>query len=559
MRITFLLFTLLSLVACNRTETKKDDEVAPSTIFVSYVGLQFVHDPGVDGSYFMPESLGSGTAFLDYDNDGDLDILLINSGSHGKAQPKTTSTNKLFRQDPGLRFIDVTKESGLGGTGYSMGVAAGDIDNDGDVDAYITNFGSDELYRNNGNGTFTNITGDAGINNPDWGSSVTFLDYDGDGFLDIYVANYVVYDPSVQCTDRAGRPDYCGPDGFRGSPDVLYHNNGNNTFSDVSQKSGIASVAGKGLGVVATDFNNDHYTDIYVANDGEPNFLWMNQRNGTFKNEALALGAAVNALGLPEAGMGIAIGDVDSDLDLDLYLTHLRGETNTFFRNSGKLGFQDDTAVSHLGGSRNLTGFGTGFFDFDQDGDLDVFVANGRVTRGPLLISTNNPAYWDYYAEPNLLYENDGHGKFSDVGNRCGPLCSSIRNSRGTAFGDIDNDGDIDLLVANEGGPAELFKNVSSNNNHWLVIRAIDPKLKRDALDARITVVTSDKKIERVVNPYYSYLSSNDPRVHFGLGLSKKVDSIQILWPDGTSENFGGTTADRFLTLEKGKGRQQRD
>ncbi len=512
-----------------------------------------MHDPGVDGTYFMPESIGSGAAFLDYDNDGDLDLLLLNSGPHGKGQSKARSPNKLFRQDPEMHFTDVTQIAGLAGTGYSMGVAIGDIDNDGDVDVYITNFGPDELYRNNGDGTFTNITADAGIKNPAWGTSVAFLDYDRDGLLDIYVANYVLFDPSVQCTDRAGRADYCGPDGYHGSPDVLYHNEGNNKFTDVSIKSGITAAAGKGLGVVAADFNGDHYIDIFVANDGEPNFLWINQSNGTFKNEALTLGAALNALGQPEANMGIAIGDVDSDMDLDLYLTHLRGETNTFFRNIGKFGFQDDTSMSHLGGTKKLTGFGTGFFDYDNDGDLDVFVANGRVTRGPLL--TKNSGYWDYYAEPNVLYENNGQGQFSDISNRCGSLCSSVRNSRGAAFGDVDNDGDIDLLVTNEGGPAELHKNEAPKTGHWLEIRAIDPKLKRDELDARITIHVGGKKVLRIVNPYYSYLSSNDFRVHFGIA-SNRVDSIQIVWPDGTSETFDGTTVDRFLTLEKGKGRK---
>ena len=494
--VTTSLFLFLALLGCKTPEKANQEQNSTSSpLFVPVSessGFKFMHDPGVDGTYFMPESIGSGAAFLDYDNDGDLDLLLLNSGPHGKGQSKAQSPNKLFRQDPGMHFTDATHIAGLTGTGYSMGVAIGDIDNDGDVDVYITNFGPDELYRNNGDGTFTNITADAGIKNSGWGTSVAFLDFDRDGLLDIYVANYVLFDPSIQCTDRAGRADYCGPEGYHGSPDVLYHNDGNNKFTDVSIKSGITAIAGKGLGVAAADFNGDHYIDIFVANDGEPNFLWINQSNGTFKNEALTLGAALNALGQPEANMGIAIGDTDSDMDLDLYLTHLRGETNTFFRNIGKFGFQDDTAISHLGGTKKLTGFGTGFFDYDHDGDLDVFVANGRVTRGPLL--TKNSGYWDYYAEPNVVYENNGQGQFTDVSNRCGSLCSSLRNSRGAAFGDVDNDGDIDLLLANEGGPAELYKNDAPKIGHWLEIRAIDPKLKRDALDARITIISGRKK-----------------------------------------------------------------
>jgi enediyne biosynthesis protein E4 len=555
-RFALLICLFLSLSACQRNDRAEN---SPAQIASGYFvpvtdkGINFQHDPGVDGTYFMPESLGSGAALLDYDNDGDLDILLLNCGEHSNAKNKR-SPNKLFRQDSGFHFTDVTKVSGLSGTGYSMGVAAGDIDNDGDVDVYITNFGPDELYRNNGDGTFTDITAQAGISDSAWGTSAAFLDYDRDGYLDLFVANYVLYNPKIQCTDRAGRLDYCGPDGFRGSPDILYHNSGNNTFTDVSVQSGIARAPGKGLGIVAADFNGDHFPDIYVANDREPNFVWINNGGRTFSEQGLALGCAVNILGQPEANMGIAIGDVDSDMDLDLYLTHLHGETNTFYRNSGKLGFQDDTAISRLGGSRTFTGFGTGFFDFDHDDDLDAFVANGRVTRGTLLAKSNPPGYWDYYSEPNLLYENNGKGEFSDVSTQCGLLCSSIRNSRAATFGDIDNDGDIDILVSNEGGPAELFKNEVPNKGHWLMVRAIDPQFKRDALDARITVNTEDKKIQRVVNPFYSYLSSNDPRVHFGLGSSSKIDLIQVLWPDGTSENFSGGPADRFIVLEKGKG-----
>jgi enediyne biosynthesis protein E4 len=551
----FLICLLVTLSACKRNEkTENAPAQIPSGYFVPVTdrGINFKHDPGVDGTYFMPESIGSGAAFLDYDNDGDLDIFLVNCGEHSKTKLKR-SPNRMFRQDPGFHFTDVEKTTGLSGTGYSMGVAAGDIDNDGDVDLYITNFGPDELYRNNGDGTFTNITAAAGISNPAWATSAAFLDYDRDGYLDIFVANYVFYNPQVQCNDRAGRLDYCGPVGFDGSPDVLYHNNGNNTFTDVSVKSGIARVAGKGLGVVVTDFNDDHFPDIFVANDREPNFVWINNGDGTFSEQGLALGCAVNLLGQPEANMGVAIGDVDSDMDFDLYLTHLHGETNTFYRNNGKVGFQDDTAISRLGGLRSFTGFGTGFFDFDQDGDLDVFVANGRVTRGTLLTKSNRPDYWDYYAEPNLLYENNGKGEFSDVSARCGLLCASIKNSRAATFGDIDNDGDIDVLVSNEGSSAELFRNEVPNKGHWLMVRAIDPKLKRDALGARIIVNIEGKKIQREVNPFYSYLSSNDIRVHFGLGNSSKIDSIQVLWPDGTSENFDGGAVDRLIVLEKGK------
>lgn len=315
------------------------------TDITDHAKLNFVHDPGVDDSYFMPESIGSGGAFLDYDNDGDLDIYLVNGAGHGKNHTSDLPLrNRLFRQEQDGTFVDVTESSGVGDTGYGMGVAVGDIDNDGDVDVYVTNDGPDALYLNNGDGTFTDISRVAGIGNPDWGCSVVFFDYNLDGFLDIYVTNHVAHDILVVCTDRAGRPDYCGPAEFQGVPDVLYRNNGDGTFADLSVTSGIAKGSSKGLGVVSADFNGDLYPDIYVSNDGEANNLWINRRYGTFQDQALAMGAALNQLGRAEAGMGIALGDVENDADLDLFITHLRTESNTFYRNAEDYGFQDDTS-----------------------------------------------------------------------------------------------------------------------------------------------------------------------------------------------------------------------
>lgn len=514
-------------------------------------GLNFIHEPGVDGTYFMPESLGSGCAFFDYDNDGDLDIYLINSGWHGKEQHKQRATNHLFRRNPDLTFTDATESSGLGGAGYGMGVAIGDYDNDGFPDVYVTNYGPDAIYHNNGNGTFTDVTGPSGINNPDWGTSAVFFDYDRDGFLDLYVANYVKFDPQVVCMDKAGRLDYCGPQGYAGEPDKLYHNNRNGTFTDVSVSSGIAGTPGKGLGVFVFDFNRDSYPDIYVANDGEPAFLWINRHDGTFVDQAIQLGAAVNASGQPEAGMGIAGGDVDGDGDLDLFKTHLRNEKNTFYRNYGSdRGFQDESwAVGLAGVSVPFTGFGAGFFDYDNDGDLDLAVVNGRVTRGPLMTTSAKPAYWDYYAEPNFLFANDGKANFTVAAKDGGPFVSTVDNSRGLAFGDIDNDGDIDLLVSNEGGPARLYRNDLENKNHWLVIRVIDSKLHRDAIGAEITVTANGKRFLRQVMPGYSYCSSNDVRVHFGLGSAASVDSIEIRWPDGTTKKYAGVAGNQIITI----------
>jgi hypothetical protein len=552
----FFPFSMLS--GCRAFETSNAGKPESSTVLfftdmTDRVNLNFVHDPGVDGSYFMPESIGSGGAFLDYDNDGDLDIYLVNCGPHGKGNTGHPPVrNRLFRQEPDGTFADVTESSGLGDTGYGMGVAVGDIENDGDVDVYVTNYGPDALYRNNGDGTFTDITKAAGIDNPNWGCSAIFFDYNLDGFLDIYVTTYVAYDAKVVCTDGAGRPDYCGPQGFPGVPDVLYANNGNGTFADMSVASGIARVASKSLGVASADFNDDLYPDVYVANDGEPNDLWINQRDGTFQNQALALGAAVNRIGRSEASMGVALGDADNDADWDLFMTHLRGETNTFYRNVGEYGFQDDSSPSGLAGiSLPFTGFGTGFFDYDHDGDLDLAVVNGRIIRGPLLTQHQPAGSWDYYAEPNILFENNGAGVFRDVSNMAGIFCSDVENSRGLAFGDVDNDGDLDLLVINEGGRARIYRNDKRDKGHWLMVRVFDSALQRDAIGAKITVVVGGKQLHRLIAPGYGFLSSNDPRAHFGLGPATAVEQILVQWPDGKLENFPGVAADQFIILKK--------
>ncbi|MFQ5415009.1 MAG: FG-GAP repeat domain-containing protein, partial [Phycisphaerae bacterium] len=346
--------------------------------------LVFAHDAGVDGTYYLPEHLASGAALLDYDGDGDLDIYVINGADHAH-RSDTPPVNRLFRREPDGTYLDRTAESGLGDPGYGMGVAVGDYDNDGFVDVYITNYGPDKLYRNSGDGTFTDVTAQAGIANARWSCSASFVDYDLDGFLDIYVGNYLYYPKPKPCTDGAGRPEYCGPQTCPPEPDVLFHNNGDGTFHDVSEPSGIASVRDRALGVVCDDFNGDDWPDIFVANDGGPNFLWINNRDGTFVQSSLLAGVAVNRFGAAEASMGVTVGDVDGDGDLDLFMTHLVHETNTLYRNVGAAGFQDVSAACGLGvSSLKYTGFGTAFFDFDHDGLLDLAVVNGRVRRGPI-------------------------------------------------------------------------------------------------------------------------------------------------------------------------------
>ena len=298
--------------------------------------------------------------------------------------------------------------------------------------------------------------------------------------------------------------------------------------------------------------------DLYVANDGEANHLWINEGDGTFTDKAVLLGAATNEFAQPEASMGIAPGDIDNDQDLDFFITHLRTESNTLYHNLGAAGFQDQSTVSGVAApSVPYTGFGTGFFDYDNDGDLDLALVNGRVTRGPLLKQTGRAAYWDHYSEPNMLFENNDDGVFTNISNGEPDFCGQIENGRGLAFGDVDNDGDIDLLVMNGGGPARLLHNKSADKGNWITIRALNPKLQRDAIGAKISITHGNNMLQRLVAPGYSFLSSNDMRVHFGLGASKNIDNIEVLWPDGAVEVFAGTTGNQFLTLRKGEGISQ--
>ena len=524
------------------------------------VGLEFVHVSGAQGRLLYPEIAGSGVALFDADNDGDLDVYFT-SGHFGLPERLRgdAPTNRFFRHESTGRFHDATEDSGLTNDGYGMGVAIGDIDNDGDLDLYATNFGADRLYRNRGDGTFEDITESAGIKVPEWSTSAAFFDYDRDGFLDLYVAVYVAYEPSEQCFDPAGRPDYCGPQMFKGISDALWHNNGDGTFTNVSDRAGLTSIAMPGLGVVCEDFNDDGWVDVYVANDRTANQLWINQGDGTFQDEALLAGAAFNLNGMPEGSMGVVAADLDNDEDIDLFLTHFVGESNTFYRNlGGAAGFEDASGASGLSWpSLPYTGFGAVSLDVELDGDLDLAVVNGRVIHGDLLPGTLPPAPWDVYCEPNLFFLNDGDGRFTRIEDPVAAFCAPIEISRALVVGDIDQDGDLDLLVTNIEGPARLYRNDAPREGHWLMIRAVDPQLRRDAIGARVTVAVGDRRLVRTISAGFSYLSSNDPRAHFGLGDCTKVEYIDVRWPDGYRERFPSTPVDRHLVLSRGDGRAQ--
>ncbi|HEY7502174.1 MAG TPA: CRTAC1 family protein [Vicinamibacterales bacterium] len=526
------------------------------------VGLTFEHRNGASGQYYMPEVMGAGVALFDYDNDGDLDVFLVQSGNvtSRDSQPSARSTSRLFRNDLVvaangarlLRFTDVTDRAGIAAHGYGMGAATGDYDNDGDLDLLVTSFGPETLYRNNGNGTFTDVTRDAGISDPLWSTSAAFIDHDRDGDLDLFVANYLdftVADNKV-CHDSVGSRDYCSPRAYRPVPDRFYRNEGNGKFVDATEKSGIARADGAGLGVTVGDYDGDGWLDLYVANDATPNQLWINRHDGTFKDEGLLSGTAVNASGNPEGSMGIASGDFDRDGDEDLFVTNIAGETFALYVNDGKGSFDDGRAKAGLTApTAAFTGFGTEWLDYDNDGWLDLFAANGAVNV--IDAQRGQPAP---FRMRNLLFHNTRDGRFADVTKAAGPAFQRAEIGRGAAFGDLDNDGDLDIVVTNNNGPARLLLN-QSTKTHWLQVRLDQGagRGNRFAFGARVGIERAGEPVLwRRVRTDGSYLSASDARVHFGLGASAEIAAVVIEWPGGERERKTGVAVDRLVTLVRG-------
>lgn len=518
-------------------------------------GINFVQDPGPEGSYFMPQSMGTGAALIDFDADGDLDIYLL----HG-AGPGSGKSNRLFEQRSPGQFVDGSTGSGLDVAGFCTGVAVGDVDNDGFPDLLLTEYGGVRLFQNNGGASFTDISTDAQLQSLDWGTSAAFFDYNRDGWLDLFVVNYVLLDPAKVCFTASGKREFCQPDQFPTVSSRLYRNltgtnGGQVRFQDVTEQAGVAK-PGPGLGVLCADFDGDRWPDVFVANDQVPNRLWINQCDGTFQDEAVSRGVAVTGQGQAAADMGIAWGDVDGDGLFDLFVTHLGLESHTLWKQGPRGLFRDATAEANLAAVRT-TGFGTTMTDFDHDGDLDLMFVNGRVSSGPPVAADSLGPFWSRYAEHNSLFENDGQGRFFGIGLESPDCCGRADVGRGLCCGDLDGDGSPDLLLTPTFASAMLLRNVAPSKGHWLIVRAIDPALKRDAYGAEVTVSAGQRNWIGSINPGSSYLCSNDPRAHFGLGAHDVLDRIDVIWPDGDAERFAGTRADQVLLLEKGQGQPQ--
>jgi hypothetical protein len=520
--------------------------------------LDFVHDPGRPGNYFLPQIMGSGCALFDYDGDGRLDIYLVNN-----AGPDSGTINRLYHQEPDGTFRDVTAQSGLGVAGYGMGVAIGDVNNDGKPDVLLTEYGRCRLFLNNGDGTFSDITREAGLDNPAWGTSAAFFDYDRDGRLDLVIVNYVDYDPSLPCTTPGGRRDYCHPNVYSGTVARLFHNLGPAPgkpvrFEDVTVKSGLARLPSNGLGVLCADFDGDGWPDIFVANDGKANHLWINQKDGTFKEEAVSRSVAFTGMSHTAGNMGVAWGDVTGNGLPDLFVTHLVDEDHTLWRQGPRGTFQDRTVAAGLtGGHWRGTGFGTVLADFDLDGSLDLALVNGAVTRAHQGQAEPPPGqFWSLYAQRSQLFVNDGSGRFRDASLENPALCGEPMVARSLAVGDVFNTGKLDLLLTQVGGPARLLRNVAPKRGSWLVVRAVDPRLHREAYGAEITVWAGERRWVRWINPAYSYLASCDPRAHFGLGAAERYDRLRVLWPDGLAEEFPGGGTNRHIELKRGEGKR---
>jgi enediyne biosynthesis protein E4 len=511
-------------------------------------GLNFRHENGASKEKLMPETFGAGVAWIDYDNDGWVDAFFSNGSD--LAHDKVSPGNRLFRNLGTGKFADVTEKAGVKGNGmFGTGVTVGDYDNDGFLDVFVSGYNARQLFHNNGNGTFTDVTGKAKVQGGGWSSSAAWVDYDRDGWLDLYVVRYLEYDVKNAPYCGYQKEDYrmyCDPQQFDGVPDQLFHNNHDGTFTDVSRQAGIANRAGKGLGVVTGDVDGDGWPDIFVSNDGVRNFLYRNKGDGTFTDVTYSAGTGFDMNGKAMAGMGVEIADYDDDGMPDVFLTAFSREYNTLWRNIGKLKFEDVTLRAGLGSGFLTLAFGTKFGDFNNDGRLDLFCTNGHVTDNVELYDTQLT-----YRQTDLLYENIGGGKFKDVSADSGAAFQVKHVGRGAATADFDNDGDLDIIVADCGGPPLLYRNEGGNRNHWIALRGQGRESNRYGVGLRVKVTAGGATQVRWLDPSGSYLSTSDTRLYFGLGANTKIERMEVEWPRGKRQILENVAADQTLTLDE--------
>jgi hypothetical protein len=559
-RKTWPVLALLAVSCGDTGESSVARERQGSPWFVESAmasGLNFVHQSGHTERHYMPEIMGGGAALFDMDGDGDLDAYLVQSGKisrlddymeqAGNLQGMSSAENRLFLNDGKGQFSDVTEGSGAGDMGYGNGVACGDVDGDGDTDLYVTNTGPNVLLINQGAGIFVDGTQRAGVGDAAWGTSATFFDADGDGLLDLFVTNYLDWTTGseMECSHKTSGADYCSPKNYK-SParDVFYRNLGGGRFEDQSAKSGIAAEPGNGLGVACADFNGDGHADIFVANDGMADHLWIGDGQGAFENKAYLWGCATDSNGLKKAGMGVALADIDDDLDVDILVCNLSGESDSMYLNNGGH-FTDGTAMGGLAAvSKAFTRFGMGLVDFDQDGYLDLYQANGRVARA------NESRPGDPYAEENLVLRGNAKGRFEEVFPRGGTSVAHSATSRAAAFGDVNGDGAVDVLVVNRDSAAHLFVNQAAGDSHWIGMRVLEAN-GSPALGATVHAQVGQRKQRRDVRAGYSYQASNDPTVHLGLGTENEVTGVSVRWTDGGEQSFGSLKAGQVHELRR--------
>ncbi len=511
-------------------------------------GIEFHHVNGATGQKYLPETMGGGVTFFDYNRDGALDIYLVNGAALPGWDTLETPTNHLYRNNGDGTFIDVTQEAGVGDAHYGLGCCVGDYDNDSYLDLYVTNFGPNVLYHNNGDGTFTDVTSRARVGDPGFSTGCAFADYDNDGDLDLFVANYVLLDlmDRPECSQRGIRA-YCRPEEYLSAQDTLYRNNGDGTFTDMTQQARLTSL-GRGLGAVWGDMDGDGHVDLFVANDRMENFLYQNQGDGTFVEIGEFAGVALNEHGYAESGMGTSFGDYNNDGLLDLIVTNYQAQTNTLYENRGGASFWDVTSVSRLSEPTLIPlSWGTEFVDLDNDGWLDLFFANGHLEDAIELLEEVGT-----YKQRNQLFWNRRDGTFVDISAACGTGLLIQKSSRGATFGDYDNDGDMDILISNIGDPPDLLRNDTPRISQWLGVSLVGTHANRDGIGARVTVTVGETQQSREVKSGASYLSQNDLRLLFGLGLAKKVDTLTIRWPSGTVDQISDVPAGQWISVVEG-------